>query len=136
MKFFLKDIKKYKIKNIKNKDSLISIIDNDEIPQINFKRVFFINCNQSNIRGNHAHKKCYQFIFSLIGEIILVCDDGFKKKEIILEPMKNGFLVPPTIWAMQKYPKKNSMLGVICDKSFDEKDYIRDYNTFKKIYKL
>ena len=136
MKFYLKDIKKYKIKKIQNKNGVISILDKNEIAQFNFKRIFFVSCNDKTTRGNHAHKKCYQFIFSIIGKITLVCNDGLKNKEITLEPMKNGYLVPPTIWAKQIYPKKNSMLGVICDKSFDENDYIRDYKTFKKIYKL
>lgn len=136
MKFYLKDIKEININNFKDDRGLISIISLNVLPDMKFKRVFFINCNNLITRGNHAHKKCYQLMFSLIGEIKLIFDDGFKKKEIVLKPNKNGFLVPPTIWSLQQFPKTNSILGVICDRDFEEKDYIRDYKEFKKIYKL
>ena len=31
--------------------------------------------------------------------------------------------------------EKNQILGVFCDKDFDEKEYIRNYKDFKKIKK-
>lgn len=136
MKFYLKNIKKIRIKNFQNRSALISVISKNEIPKINFKRIFFVSCNESTTRGNHAHKKCYQFMFSLIGKIKLTFNDGLKKKEIIIKPQKYGFLVPPTIWSSQQYLDKNSILGVICDRNFEEKDYIRNYKKFEKIYKL
>lgn len=136
MKFTLKHIKKIKIKNIEDENGIISVISKDEVSQINFKRFFFVTSGKSKIRGNHAHKKCYQFMFSLIGKIKLICTDGFKEKKITLEPKKDGYLIPPTIWAKQKYLNRNNILGVICDRNFEEKDYIRNYKDFKKIYKL
>jgi dTDP-4-dehydrorhamnose 3,5-epimerase-like enzyme len=136
MKFHIKDIKKFKIKNIQNKKSLISVISKKDIPVKNFERIFFVSSNKNKIRGNHAHKKCNQFMFALVGKIKLICDDGLKKKQFILNSKKNGILVPPTIWAKQKYLIKNSVLGVICDRNFEEQDYIRNYKKFKKIYKL
>ena len=107
MKFYIQNIKKYNIKNIHDKKGIISVISESEFPQINFKRIFFISSNKTGVRGNHAHKKCYQFMFSLMGRIKLVCDDGFEKKEIMLEPKKNGILVPPTIWAKKRINKKS-----------------------------
>ena len=136
MKFFIKDIKKYKIKNIKNNNGIISVFDQKDINQINFKRIFFVQSNNSNIRGNHAHKRCYQFMFSIFGRIKVNLDDGIKQKKILLEPMKYGYLIPPSIWAKQKYLGEKSVLGIICSKSFNEKDYIRNYEQFKKIYKI
>ena len=136
MKFFLKDIKKYKIKNIYDKKSIITVFSKKEVSQFKFKRIFFVRNGKTGVRGNHAHKKCYQFMFSLKGKIKLVCDDGLKKKKIKLEPDKNGIMVPPTIWTKQEYLTKNSILGVICDRNYEEEDYIRNYIEFKKIYKL
>lgn len=136
MKFYIKNIKKIKLTNINNKKSIITVISKNEIPQINFKRIFFVCNNQNETRGNHAHRKCYQFMFSLLGKIKLICDDGFNKKELTLEPRKNGFLIPPTIWANQQYLTKNSILAVICDRNFEEKDYVRSYEVFKKTYKI
>ena len=136
MKFYIRNIKKFNIKNIHDKKGIISVISESEISHINFKRIFFVSSNKASVRGNHAHKKCYQFMFSLMGKIKLICTDGFKEKKITLEPKKHGYLIPPTIWAKQEYLNRNNILGVICDRNFEEKDYIRNYKDFKKIYKL
>lgn len=136
MKYYIKDIKKFKIQNIQDKKSIISVISKKEIPIKNFERIFFVRSNKNKIRGNHAHKKCSQFMFALVGKIKLICDDGLKKKQFILNSNINGILVPPTIWAKQRYLAKNSVLGVICDRNFEEKDYLRNYKEFRKIYKI
>ena len=40
------------------------------------------------------------------------------------------------IWGVQKYLKQNTILLVFSDGSYDEKDYLRDYEGFKKYKKL
>ena len=136
MKFYLKDIKKIKIRYFKDKNGFISVISLNEHLNVKLNRIFFVNCDHSTVRGNHAHKKCYQLMFSLMGKIKLIVDDGLKKKEIFLEVSKNAFLIPPTVWASQQYPNTKAILGVICDRDFEEEDYIRNYKDFKKLYKL
>ena len=136
MKYYIKDIKKIKIHNIQNKNGIISVLEKIDIPQIKFNRIFFVKNTKKTIRGNHAHKKCYQLIFSLFGKIVLICDDGLKRKKITLKPVEDSYLIPPTIWTKQEYNQKNSILGVICNEIYDEKDYIRNYEKFKKYYKL
>ena len=34
------------------------------------------------------------------------------------------------IWATQKYKSNNTILLVLCDQEYSEKDYIRDYEEF------
>ena len=41
-----------------------------------------------------------------------------------------GILIPPGIWAEQVYKEENSILMVLCDREYDEGDYIRDFNEF------
>ena len=44
------------------------------------KRIFFLKAKKNCSRGNHAHKKCSQFLFSLKGSIKINIDNGKKKK--------------------------------------------------------
>ena len=46
---------------------------------INVKRIFIINGKKNFIRGDHAHKKCSQFLFPILGKIRV--DYVSKKKE-------------------------------------------------------
>jgi hypothetical protein len=39
-------------------------------------------------------------------------------------------VIPPGIWAEQVYEEENSILMVLCDREYDEGDYIRDFNEF------
>ena len=46
--------------------------------------------------------------------------------------MNKGLIIPPTIWATQKYSSNDTILNVICSHKFLENDYIRNYENFKK----
>jgi len=62
----------------------------------------------------------------------LICNDGENQDERLLSPESDAVLVPPGIWAEQDYLKDNSIIIVFCDQSYDESDYIRDYDEFLK----
>jgi dTDP-4-dehydrorhamnose 3,5-epimerase-like enzyme len=96
------------------------------------KRVFTIRAPLDSVRGQHAHKKCSQLLISLTGKILITCDDGANKTEYLLAGMNSGLLIPPGIWAEQKYLDENSLLMVLCSHPFDEADYLRDYKIFKE----
>ena len=69
----------------------------------------------------------------------MICDDGNTQFEKLLIPNGLGIWVPNGIWAEQTYLTDNSVLIVFCDKPFDERDYIRDYQKYlewKKVRKL
>jgi hypothetical protein len=93
-------------------------------------RVFTVNAPAGNSRGNHAHKACTQFLVCPTGCVEVVCDDGTDRVVFILDRPNVGLLVPPSIWARQTYRAPGSVLLVICDRPYEEDDYIRDYTTF------
>ena len=95
-------------------------------------RVFTVVANAGGLRGEHAHKQCKQAIFCTAGKILLKCDDGRTKTEDELIPDGKGILVPNGVWAEQHYLEDNTMILVLCDQTYDELDYIRDYTDFLK----
>ena len=101
-----------------------------EVP-FDIRRVFAVTAGAGDTRGDHAHKQCTQLLVCLSGEINVSCDDGYTVTEFRLDNMDDGLLIPPGIWARQKYVDEGAMLMVLCDRGYEADDYIRDYNDFK-----
>ena len=128
------DIKSYTFPSIieKKEQGILRVFESDDLP-FQIKRVFtVVNAQGTSKRGQHAHKKCNHLICCVAGEINLICDDGKTQAETFLSPKTKAVLVPCGIWAEQDYLKDNSVIIVFCDQSYDENDYIRDYDKFIK----
>ena len=106
------------------------VFESKELP-FNIQRVFtVVNASGGSRRGEHAHKKCKQLLCCVSGEVQLICNNGTETIERLLTPESAAVLVPNGMWAEQKYLKDNSVIIVFCDQSYDENDYIRDYDKF------
>jgi len=93
-------------------------------------RVFVVRAPDGAIRGQHAHRKCSQFLTCPSGTIEVVCDDGRQVAEFVLSQPNEGLLVPAGIWSKQTYRGPQAALTVICDRRYEAEDYIRDYGGF------
>jgi len=118
------------------KDLNSKIIILDKLDKKNkFKRIFFLVAKKKLIRGNHAHKKCTQGFFSLSGSFYLECTFlNNKKKKILIEEGNKITLIKPFTW-VKVHLKENNICGVLCDRYYEEFDYIRDYEQFKNYKK-
>jgi dTDP-4-dehydrorhamnose 3,5-epimerase-like enzyme len=97
---------------------------------ISVERVFTVTACRGAKRGRHAHKKCTQILSCVSGEIDLFVDDGVSQEILRLTTNSDAVLIPPGIWAEQRYLKDCSVLIVHCDQPYDEDDYLRDYEEF------
>ena len=103
---------------------------------IKTKRIFIINGQKNFTRGDHAHKKCSQFLFPVLGKIKINCISKTTKRTILLNHKEmEGYLVKPLTWCKIKFLTKNAILLVVCDMEYDFKDYIEDFSKFLKIIK-
>ena len=82
------------------------------------------------IRGEHAHRRCHQFLVCLRGSVALVVDDGKSSEEILLDHPTVGVHVPPMVWAVQYKYSADALLLVFASDPYDPEDYIRDYDEF------
>ena len=103
----------------------------DAIPFL-IKRIFNVRSEKNSIRGKHAHRLCSQLLICSNGLIEVFCDDAFNQKVFLLDKPNLGLLVPPGIWAEQKYIEHNSSMTVVCDRIYESEDYISDYDKFKE----
>lgn len=127
-------MKKDKINKISSKNCDLIFYNNLKQFIKKPNRIFFLKAKSNCERGNHAHKKCSQFFFSLNGKIEIHIDNGVKNK---IFKIKEGEIIKidPLNWVKVKL-RKNQILAVFCDKKFSESEYIRNYKVFKKIIKL
>ena len=108
----------------------------DAIPFL-IKRIFNVRSEINSIRGKHAHRLCSQLLICSNGSIEVICNDSINQKVFLLDKPNHGLLVPPGIWAEQKYIQKNSSMTVVCDRLYEPKDYISNYDEFKEfVYQL
>lgn len=85
------------------------------------------------VRGEHAHRECSQFLVSAHGACRLRLDDGKSSEEIELDCPETGVLVPPMVWAEAGGHSADSVLLVLASHAYDAADYIRDYDEFLRI---
>ena len=127
MKYFT--FKKFK----KKSGSLVPISLKKDIP-FKTKRIFLIYGNKNFVRGNHAHKKCSQFLVPVSGKIELTfITKSLSKKVILNSSNKKGILLKPLTWCKLSFITKNAVLMVFCDREYEFKDYIEKYKHFLKI---
>jgi dTDP-4-dehydrorhamnose 3,5-epimerase-like enzyme len=127
---------KYIFKSYKKKSgTLVPFSFKKDIP-FKTKRVFMIYGNKNFTRGNHAHKKCSQFIVPLFGKMELNCENSKSKIKTTLNYKNNkGYLLKPKTWCKIKFLTNNSIVMVFCDYEYQFKDYIENYKKFLKIIK-
>jgi dTDP-4-dehydrorhamnose 3,5-epimerase-like enzyme len=95
-----------------------------------------VSALKGSIRGEHAHKKCSQFMVCVSGAIEVTCDNGIEETTYQLDSPSTGLNVEPGIWAKEKYLTENAVLMVLCDRHYEKEDYIHSYNEFKTYTKI
>jgi len=95
------------------------------------KRYFLVmNVPSRKVRGEHAHKKCHQFMVCVKGSVALVVDDGIQRQEIMLDHPNIGVHIPPKVWGIQYKYSEDAVLLVLASDPYDPIDYIRRYDDF------
>jgi dTDP-4-dehydrorhamnose 3,5-epimerase-like enzyme len=82
------------------------------------------------IRGQHAHKECHQFLLCVRGACIVVADDGVTSQEFLLDSPTVGLYLPPMTWGVQHTYSADALLLVFASHHYDAADYVRDYAEF------
>jgi len=110
-----------------------SLTAGEFLAQIPFapKRYFIVfDVPGKDVRGEHAHRTCHQFLVCARGSLSVVVDDGTTSEEVVLDEPNLGLYVPPLIWAVQYKYSADALLLVFASDHYDPDDYIRDYDDF------
>ena len=82
------------------------------------------------LRGEHAHKQCQQFLICLHGSCRVLLDDGLQRCEVTLDRPDMGVFMPEMIWGTQYCYSPDAVLLVFASRPYEADDYLRTYDEF------
>jgi hypothetical protein len=103
-----------------------------EVP-FDIKRVYYLyDVPGGEARGGHAHKELQQLIIASSGSFDLIVDDGKIKRTFHLNRPYQGVLMPAGLWRELNNFSSGAICLVLASTPYEESDYLRDYDDFKK----
>lgn len=95
------------------------------------KRYFLIfDVPTREVRGEHAHRLCHQFLICIRGSCRVLLDDGQHRCDLTLDRPNLGVYLPPMTWGGQDSYSPDAMLLVFASEYYDPDEYIRNYDEF------
>lgn len=85
------------------------------------------------VRGEHAHRVCHQFLICVRGSCSVVADDGKARTEVALDDLATGLYLPPMTWGIQYKYSPDAVLLVFASHYYDNADYVRNYDEFLQL---
>lgn len=107
----------------------------DQLP-FEIKRVFWTYDVPSGAkRGGHAYKSQQEVIIALSGsfDIVISFHDGTHQLVSLNRP-NSGLYLPPKVWRRLENFSANSFALHLSSSLFDESDYIRDFEDYRKLF--
>lgn len=100
------------------------------------KRVLVMkDMKENDVRGGHTHHKTRQILLAISGGCLVELDNGKEKASVKLDKFNQGVLLESYVWHIMKDFEPDTILLVLADSEYNEKDYIRDYQEFLKFVK-
>lgn len=96
-------------------------------------RSFWVRAPHGMMRGKHAHHRCHQFLICLAGRVDVAWWSGDEEgREPLVDPGE-GLMIPPLVWCEQHYLAEENVLLALCDRPYEEDDYIRDRAAWRRL---
>ncbi|MEU7861912.1 WxcM-like domain-containing protein [Nonomuraea sp. NPDC049141] len=104
-----------------------------ELPFTPVRYFLVFNVPSQEVRGEHAHRLCEQFLICVRGSCRVLLDDGRNRREVILDRPSRGVHMPAMIWGTQYRYSPDAVLLVFASHYYDPQDYIRSYDEFQQL---
>ena len=112
----------------------LSFIESEGHVPFEVKRCYWIyDVPGGMYREGHAFHEQDEFIVALSGSFDVVLNDGNGEKRYHMARSYYGIFVPHMTWRAIDNFSTNSVAMVLSNTAYDPKDYIEDFNEFKKI---
>jgi len=110
--------------------SLVPLEHSEDLPFIPARTFFVFDVPGEEVRGEHAHRLCAQFLIAIHGSMSVVVDDSVEATEVQLDRPSIGLLIPAGVWGVQYRFREDGVLAVLASHPYEADDYIRDYDEF------
>jgi hypothetical protein len=112
----------------------LSFIEEDTHLPFKIKRVYWIyDVPGGEKRGGHAFKETEELIVALSGSFDVILNDGEREYKYSLNRSYYGVLIPKMMWRSIENFSTNSLAIIIASTEFNEEDYVRDFDEFKRM---
>ena len=121
----------HRLKNVVDMRGSLSVGEFGRDIPFEVKRYFLVyDVPSVEIRGEHAHLRCEQFLIAVKGSVHVVADDGRNRQQFVLDSPAIGVYLPPMTWGIQYRYSPDAVLLVLASQHYDGADYVRDYDDF------
>ena len=111
----------------------LSVVENGAAP-FDIKRVFYLyDVPGDSERGGHSHHKARELIVAVSGSFDVTLDDGHDRRVYSLNRPYKALYVEAGVWRSLGNFSSGSVSLVLTSELFDEADYVRDYDEFKRL---
>lgn len=112
---------------------LVALEEQKDIP-FKIRRVYYIYDTKEGVRrGFHAHLNLEQILICVHGSCKILLDNGREKETVILDKPYEGLYITNDIWREMYDFSPDAVLMVLASELYNEDDYIRNYDEFKKM---
>jgi dTDP-4-dehydrorhamnose 3,5-epimerase-like enzyme len=119
-----------------DRGSLVALETHKTVP-FDVKRVYYIFGTKPGVsRGFHAHRALQQVAVCVTGKCRMVLDDGHQREEVWLDSPTKGLLIGDLVWREMHDFSPDCVLLVLASEFYNESDYLRSYEEFKKVVML
>ena len=119
------------VSKIHNEAGNITVVENGDNIPFDVKRIYYLyDIPGGESRGGHAHYQLEQFVVAASGSFDVLLDDGKNKKRITLNRPNMALHIVPGLWRSLDNFSSGSICMVLASHTYDEEDYVRDYNEY------
>lgn len=116
-----------------DRGQLVAIEAMKDLP-FEVKRVYYIYDTLPNVRrGFHAHLNLQQILVCVHGSCKIHLDNGHEQEEVLLDKPNEGLYIANDMWREMYDFSEGAVLLVLASEYYDEADYIRNYDEFRKL---
>jgi hypothetical protein len=127
------DCRLIEIRSVLDSRGSISFVEGGLDIPFEIKRVYLTHDIPSRAsRAGHAHRRLRQLYIAASGAFEVNLDDGRETRTVALNRPSIGLLIGPGIWRELVNFSSNACLVVLASDLYDEGDYIRDHDAFRR----
>ena len=109
------------------------VVEGEQYIPFAIQRVFYIYGSDSEVvRGQHANRESEFVLINVGGTSKVRIDNGHSEAIIELNKPMMGLYIPTMVWKDMYDFSEDSILLVLASTHYNGKEYIRDYEEYKK----
>ena len=117
-----------------DKRGSLVVLEADFTVPFEVKRVYYIFGTKFGVsRGFHAHRALQQVAICVNGKCRMSLDDGKRREDVWLDSPTKGLLIGDMVWREMHDFSPDCVLLILANQHYNESDYIRNYDEFKRI---